>query len=176
MDNPTECGDAHGCCSLLTLQESKGGRAGSHGRCPAATWFDLLTLEDRMGCERAVSDLPRYVRLTSEQVQSIVCAAQEGGTENVVMLLPEPLARHQLPPTAVWEERIREDADARLSLPLARGLLFLARLAESGPTHLNDLAADLNLSPGVTNRYAHTLVLAGLVKRDQDTSCYRLAR
>ncbi len=116
------------------------------------------------------------IRLTVDQVQSIVRAAQEGGTENVVMLMPEPLAHRQLPPTALWEQRIREDTDARLSLPLARGLLFLARLAERGPADLNDLAPVLQLSAGVISRYAHTLVLAGLVERDSDTSRYRLVQ
>jgi hypothetical protein len=123
-----------------------------------------------------VSELPGHIRLTNEQVESIVRAAHEGSAESVVMLMPRVLPRQRLPPIACWEERIREDSDARLSLPLARGLLFLARLAESSSVRLNDLASDLNLSPSVTSRYAHTLVLAGLVERDPDTSRYRLVR
>lgn len=124
-----------------------------------------------------MSELSPQIRLTSEQVESIVRAAREGGTEEgVVVLMPEVLLHRQLPPAALWEQRIQQDADARLSLPLARGLLFLARLAEDGPAHLRDLAAALQLTPDVAGRYAHTLMLAGLVERDPGTSRYRLVR
>lgn len=118
----------------------------------------------------------RHIQLTSDQVEAIVHAAHEGGTESVVMLMPEPLTRQQLPPTALWAQRIREDADARLSLPLARGLLFLARLAESGPARLDDLAEELHLSPDVMSRYAHTLTLAGLIEREPNSSRYRMVQ
>jgi DNA-binding transcriptional ArsR family regulator len=123
-----------------------------------------------------VSETPAHVQLTSEQVEAIVRAAQEGRSESVVMLLPDPIFGRQLPPAAAWAQRIREDTEAHMSLALARGLLLLARLAEGQPALLTELASELGIPLTSTGKYLETLMAAGLVERDQATLRYRLVR
>jgi hypothetical protein len=125
---------------------------------------------------RAVSETAPHVRLTVEQVQAIVRAAQEGGADSVLMLLPGLLSRQALPPAAVWEQRMHGEGDLSFSLSLVRGLLLLARLVDGRPARLKDLAQELNISPSTTSRYLRTLVLVGLVEREPGTWGYRLVR
>ena len=92
-----------------------------------------------------MSETPAHIRLTSEQVEAIVRAAREQGGGSVVVLLPDPIVRGQLPSAVAWAQRIREDTESRLSLALARGLLLLARLAEGSPASLTELAGELDM-------------------------------
>jgi DNA-binding NarL/FixJ family response regulator len=119
---------------------------------------------------------PVYVRLTAEQVASIVHAAQGGSAASLAALLSGRVAREGMPPIEVWEERAQgETVESRFSFSLVRGLLLLARLADGQPARLKDLAAELNLSASTVHTYVRTLLMAGLVRQDPETRLYRLA-
>jgi hypothetical protein len=123
-----------------------------------------------------VDDLPVYLRLTAEQVESIVRTAQGGDAASLAASLSGRVVRRGIPPIAVWEERAQgETVESRFSFSLVRGLLLLASLADGQPARLTDLAAELNLSPGTARTYVRTLLIAGLVEKDPGTRLYRLA-
>jgi hypothetical protein len=124
----------------------------------------------------AVDERPVYVRLTADQVESIVHAAQGGSAASLAALLSGRVAHEGIPPVEVWEERAQgETVESRFSFSLVRGLLLLARLADGQPARLTDLAVDLHLSAGTARTYVRTLLMAGLVKQDPETRLYRLA-
>jgi biotin operon repressor len=124
-----------------------------------------------------MSERPVCLRLTTEQVESVVLAMQGGRAVSLEALLSGRAALEGIPPVEVWEERAeRETIDSRYSFALARGLLLLAHLADGQPARLADLAADLKLSESAAGRYVQTLLLAGLVEQDPETDLYRLAR
>ncbi len=119
---------------------------------------------------------PVYLRLTAEQVESIVDPAQGDTMVSLAVLLSGRIACVGIPPVQVWEERAHgEAAESRVSFALVRGLLLLAHLADGQPARLLDLAADLNLSESAAGRYVRTLLMAGLVEQDPETHLYRLA-
>ena len=123
-----------------------------------------------------MSEHPVYVRLSTEQVKSIVRAAQGGDAASLAGSLSKRVVSREIPPIAVWEERAQgETVESRFSFSLVRGLLLLASLADGQPARLTDLAAELNLSPGTARTYVRTLLLAGLVEQDKGTRLYRLA-
>ncbi|HXB64889.1 MAG TPA: helix-turn-helix domain-containing protein [Solirubrobacteraceae bacterium] len=120
---------------------------------------------------------PVYVRLTGEQVASVVQAAQAG--EKAVDLAAqssETAFRQAIPPVSVWEQYERAAPEAHGSLALMRGLRLLALLAGGTPVGVVDLAADLKLSVTWASSYLQTLVIVGMVEHDSDTGMYRLAR
>jgi len=123
-----------------------------------------------------MSERPVCLRLTTEQVESVVLAVQGGSAVSLEVLLSGRAALEGIPPAEVWEEHAEgETIDSRYSFALARGLLLLAHLADRQPARLADLAAGLRLSEGAAGRYAQTLLLAGLVAQDPETDLYRLA-
>jgi hypothetical protein len=123
-----------------------------------------------------MDERPVYVRLTVEQVKSIVYTAQGASVASLAALLSGRAARGGIPPIEVWEERaLGETVESRFSFSLMRGLLLLAHLADGQPARLTDLAADLNLSAGTTRTYVQTLLIAGLLEQDPKTRLYRLA-
>ncbi len=122
-----------------------------------------------------MSERSVYLRLTAEQVQSIVDPAQGDTMASLAALLSGRIARVGIPSVEVWEERAQgETAEPRVSFALVRGLLLLAHLADGQPARLIDLAANLNLSEGAAGRYVRTLLMAGLVEQDPEAGLYRL--
>jgi hypothetical protein len=123
-----------------------------------------------------MNECPVYLRLTAEQVESIVHPAQSVSAAGLAAWLSGRIAREGIAAVEVWEERARgETVESRFSFSLVRGLLLLARLADGRPARLTDLAADLNLSAGSACTYVRTLLVAGLVVQDPETRLYRLA-
>lgn len=123
----------------------------------------------------AMSERPVYLRLTAEQVESIMHPAQGDTMAGLAALLSGRIARGGIPPVEVWEERaLEETVESRFSFSLVRGLMLLAQLADGKPARLADLAADLKLSEGVAGTYVRTLLMARLVEQDPETGMYRL--
>ena len=123
-----------------------------------------------------MDEVPVYLQLTTEQVESIVRAAQGGDAASLATSLSGRVVRRGIPSIAVWEERAQGEAvESRFSFSLVRGLLLLAALADGQPARLTDLAVELNLSPSTARTYVRTLLIAGLVEQDKTTRLYRLA-
>jgi predicted transcriptional regulator len=123
-----------------------------------------------------MNERPVYLRLTAEQVESIVRLARGDTMESLTALLSAGLVRGGVPSVDVWEEWAEgEMGESRFSFSLVRGLLLLADLADGHRASLTDLAADLNLCESTAGRYLQTLVMAELVEQDPKTSLYRLA-
>ncbi len=100
----------------------------------------------------AMSERAVYVRLTAEQVESIVHPAQGVSAASLAALLSGRI--EGIPPVEVWEERAHDGTvESRFSFSLVRGLLLLAHLADGQPARLTDLAADLNLSERTAGTY-----------------------
>ncbi len=122
-----------------------------------------------------MSEQPVYLRLTAEQVKSIVDPARADTMVNLAALLSGRIARVGIPPIQVWEEHTQgKTAESRVSFALVRGLLLLADLADGQPASLADLAAKLKLSETAAGTFVRTLVMAGLVEQDPETHLYRL--
>ena len=67
-------------------------------------------------------------------------------------------------------------ADPRVSRSLVRGLSILARMQRDGRERgIVELARELGMSPSTAYRYAHTLVVLGLLERSPSTHRYRAA-
>jgi IclR helix-turn-helix domain len=65
-------------------------------------------------------------------------------------------------------------ADPGLSQSLLRGLMILASYPPDRPWRgIADLAAELEMSPSTTHRYAKTLRAVGLLEQDPTTRSYR---
>lgn len=123
-----------------------------------------------------MDERPVYLRLTTEQVKSIVHPAQGDTVASLAALLSGRIAREGILPVEVWEARAQgETVESRFSFSLVRGLLLLAHLADGQPARLRDLAVDLNLSEGAACVYVRTLLMAGLVVQDPETRLYGLA-
>jgi hypothetical protein len=138
-----------------------------------ATERRRLAIREFLG---VVDERPVYVRLTTDQVESIVHVAHGGSAASLAALLSGRVAREGIPPIEVWEERaLGETVESRFSFSLVRGLLLLAHLADGQPARLTDLATELNLSAGTARTYVRTLLMAGLVAQDPKTHLYRLA-
>ncbi len=125
-----------------------------------------------------MADCPIYVQLTSEQVASVIQSYQAGkDAASLAAQLSERALCQAIPPISAWEAYERAaPASRQYSLVLLRGLRLLAQLAGGQPASLNDLASDLNLSPGAASAYIQTLTITGMVEQDPYTHTYRLAR
>lgn len=116
------------------------------------------------------------VRLTAQQVAQIVRDSHGSGATNFVALLAGHIARHEIPPIHVWEQRGREaGGTSQVSSSLVKGLLVLAALSDGEPTSVTDLATALEMKPSTTHRYMNTLLTLGLLQQDPKTRLYRLA-
>jgi hypothetical protein len=123
-----------------------------------------------------VVDQPHiYVRLTPEQVASVVQSAQAGEDAAGLAGQLSELA-FATPSVSVWEAYERAVPGSRASLVFLGGLRLLARLAGGQPASLDDLASDVGLSPAAADSCIQTLVIAGMVERDAATGMYRLVR
>ncbi len=124
-----------------------------------------------------MDDRPVYIRLTPEQVGSVLQAVQASSEASVLAARVSELASRQaLPPISAWEARDDASDQSQCSLALLRGLRLLSRLAGGQLASLGDLTSELGMSASVAGAYIQALVVTGMVKCDPGTDVYRLVK
>jgi hypothetical protein len=114
--------------------------------------------------------------LTQQQVVEVLREAHASEAIKMPQLLAGLVAREDIPPLSVWEERSRREASmSQFSLSLVKGLLVLACLINGEPTGVREVATELGMGESTACRYLRTLLMLGLVEQDSGTRRYRVA-
>jgi len=114
---------------------------------------------------RTVRNQGLTIELSAEQVQSIVQRSARDGSSS------------DAPSPAILVPSLRRALAGRareeISSALVRGLLVLAAFpADGSPRRLSEIAAELQMTTSTVHRCAHTLAIAGLLERDEETRRY----
>jgi DNA-binding transcriptional ArsR family regulator len=110
------------------------------------------------------------IELTPGQIDHVVLGATGAGSMSVLL-------SGKIDVQEIFLRRAELMGDPSISRSLLRALMILAVL-HPGESYMGvvEIASKLDLSPSTAHRYLTTLLIVGLVERNESTRKYRLAR